>query len=31
VIRAQVRRALGDKAGADSDQAKARDLLKLAK
>jgi tetratricopeptide (TPR) repeat protein len=31
VNRASVRRAAGDKAGADSDQAKARDLMKLAK
>jgi tetratricopeptide (TPR) repeat protein len=31
VNRAQVRVVLGDKAGGDSDQAKARDLLKLAK
>jgi tetratricopeptide (TPR) repeat protein len=29
--RAAARRALGDKAGADTDQAKARELLKLAK
>jgi tetratricopeptide (TPR) repeat protein len=31
VNRAQVRRATGDKAGADSDQAKVRELMRLAK